>query len=113
MTKKEKLADNKQSMIEYFNLENNAQKEIYAIIRHVSKSGELRYISFKNISKYKDESYLADITHSIGEILGLSYSEKHGALKIKGCGMDMAFHTIYNLSSELYGDGYKLKSKII
>ena len=116
MTKKEKLAHNKKSMVQYLNLENNEQKEIYAIIRHVAKSGELRYISFKCNRHYKsmNETYLEDITHSIGEILGLSYSEKHRALKVRGCGMDMAFHTIYNLSAELYDeDGYKLKSRII
>jgi|TARA_R100000081_G_scaffold90498_2_gene65811 hypothetical protein len=103
--------DIKNKMVEYLNKDNKT--EIYSVIRHVARSGEMRYISFHVISSYNNENYLGDITKSIGLILDLPYSEKHNGLRIKGCGMDMAFHTVYNLSDELYGDGYKLRSKII
>ena len=67
----------KQELIKWLNLEAREEREIYAIIRHVSQSGMTRYISFMNIDNGKRSSkpYMDDITQMIGKILGLSYSE--------------------------------------
>jgi hypothetical protein len=32
-------------------------------------------------------------------------------VKVHGCGMDMGFHAVYELSGALFGDGYSLKHK--
>ena len=89
-------------------LENNNQ--VYCIIRHVSESGMSREISLHVID---DEKRLCDISYSASQIIGWNQG-KSGGIKVSGCGMDMAFHTVYTLSSILY-DGYGsiLKSDIV
>lgn len=36
--------------------------------------------------------------------LGWTYDDKNEGVKVNGCGMDMAFHTVYSLSSVLFRD---------
>jgi hypothetical protein len=54
-------------------------------------------------------------SYTIAGLLNRGYSEKngHNAVICKGCGMDMGFDLVYNLSSVLYGDGYKIKQEWI
>jgi len=82
---------------------------IHSIIRSVSNSGMSRNISFK----ITDKDNILDLSYHIAKALQYPFNDKHHAIKITGCGMDMAFHVVHNLSHALYGTGYKLKSKII
>jgi len=82
---------------------------LQAIIRQVSNSGMSRSISFKVI--YKKE--LIDLSWWISKALEYPFNDKHHAIKIWGCGMDMSFHVVHNLSHVLFDNGYKLKSEII
>lgn len=82
---------------------------IHSIIRTVSSSGMTRNISFK----ITDKDNILDLSYHIAKALKYPFNDKHHAIKITGCGMDMAFHVVHNLSHALYGTGYKLKSKII
>lgn len=56
---------------------------VYCNLNHVSKSGMQRVISFQ-------------------------MSKKHDGLTVNGCGMDMGFSVVYNLSSILYPKGFKV-----
>ena len=82
---------------------------IHSIIRSVSNSGMTRNISFK----ITDKDNILDLSYHIAKALQYPFNDKKHAVKVSGCGMDMAFHVVHNLSHILYGTGYKLKSKII
>ena len=81
---------------------------IYGIVRHVSQSGMYRVIDLYVI---RDNRPLR-ISYSAGILLE-RYDEKHEGAKAKGCGMDMIFHLVYNLSYALYGaTGGKLNREL-
>jgi hypothetical protein len=63
----------------------------------------------RGLTRFIHPSYL------IAGLLNRSYSEKkgHNSIVCNGCGMDMGFDLVYNLSSVLYGDGYKIKQEWI
>lgn len=83
---------------------------IYCILRSVSKSGMNRKISVI----YKDR----DISYHVSKVIDYKCVEKfgHQALNVSGCGMDMGFSVVYNLSYALFAKikqtdpGYALKS---
>ena len=82
---------------------------IHAIIRSVSSSGMTRNISLKAIN----DNEIIDLSWHIAKAMDYTFNDKHHAVKVGGCGMDMAFHVTHNLSRILFNDGYKLKSRII
>lgn len=71
---------------------------IYGIIRSVSRSGMQRTIDFYAFTD-NDYDYL---TGYIGHALDMR-RDKSGALVVGGCGMDMVFHVVHNLSYTLHG----------
>lgn len=73
---------------------------IYTILRHVSSSGMSRDISLIYIKN--GDPYF--ITYHAAHALGDSLKERNGsdAIRVNGCGMDMGFHLVYNLSSVLF-----------
>jgi hypothetical protein len=85
--------------------------KVYTILRHVSSSGMSRDVSLV----IGDGEDIADITYYAAQALGdkLIESKGHRAIKVNGCGMDMGFHLVYNLSSVLFAGqeraGYVLK----
>jgi hypothetical protein len=88
-----------------------AGTKVYTIMRHVSSSGMSRNISL--VIANGDE--VIDITYYAAHALGdkLIESKGHRAIRVNGCGMDMGFHLVYNLSSVLFKGqdraGYVLK----
>jgi hypothetical protein len=44
----------------------------------------------------------------IGRKLKIDFGGYNG-IKVGGCGMDMGFHVIYNISKTLFNDGYAIK----
>lgn len=83
---------------------------IYTILRRVSASGMSRDISLKVIKG--GEIY--DITYSAGVLLDMKLTKSsYNSLRVNGCGMDMGFHLVYNLSSVLFNGqeraGYKIR----
>jgi len=77
---------------------------------HVSRSGMYRHISvhkphIENGEAVRMQNYSA----YIARVLGRSFN----AVGVGGCGMDMGFELIYNLSAKLYGDGYAIKQEWI
>jgi hypothetical protein len=71
---------------------------LYTILRHVSKSGMSR-----RISVYSEGMRMLDSL--VSEVTGYKFASKGDGLVVSGCGMDMGFHLVYNVSSALYG-GY-------
>lgn len=80
---------------------------VYTILDHVSSSGMSRAIRTVLLNC---ENGKADATHpnyAVGKALGLRHWKWQGheqdALVLSGCGMDMGFHLVYELSYLLYG----------
>ena len=80
---------------------------IYTMVDHVSRSGMMRHIRTKVVRDGK----IYDPTYFVAEVLDMRRVRDSNAIKVTGCGMDMGFHLIYNLSLVLFGDGYALKHR--
>ena len=110
-TKKEQKAEQTTEALDYLRdlFEGDVKPVVGTILRHVSKSGMSRDISFY----YKEEN----ITYYVARALGdkLRSSNGFNAVRVSGCGMDMGFHAVYSLSCALYGSanrgGYTLGHK--
>jgi len=83
-------------------------KTLYTKLDSVSRSGMTRKITVLDIEG-ETPSYW---NYYVSEVLNMKL-DKNGSLTVKGCGMDMGFHLIYNLSLALHGDGYKIKHRWI
>mgnify|MGYP001574902063 CR=1 FL=1 len=79
---------------------------VYTVLRHVAKSGMTRWIDLYVI-KGNEPVW---ITGYAGQALGTPQSrsdwEKSRGLRVGGCGMDMGFHLVYNLSRVMFPDGF-------
>jgi len=76
---------------------------VYTKLNHISRSGMTRSIE---VMVFRDNAPV-NVTYSVSEVLGYKIHNKHWGLKVVGCGMDMGFSVVYNLSSALYrGIGY-------
>ena len=81
---------------------------IYYSIGHVSQSGMSRDIKFWLI-RNNEPLFLNGY---IAEILGYKMRD-NGTIRVHGCGMDMGFHVISNLSRKLFGGDYSLLHRMI
>ena len=70
---------------------------IHSVIRNVSRSGMSRRIDFYVI----DGTRLQYLTGWMSVLFDRTRSD-HG-MRVDGCGMDMCWHTVEQLSSALYG----------
>ena len=71
---------------------------VYCVLRHVSRSGMQREISFfiegmRNIDWY------------VERVLEMRRGKRDGIV-VGGCGMDMGSHIVYNLGYVLFPDGF-------
>ena len=78
---------------------------IYGDVKSVAKSGMFRKIAFYCVV----EGEIQRITYEVALVLGLKHED--GCLAKKGCGMDMVFAVIYDLSVALYDAPYKIKNR--
>ena len=74
---------------------------VYTIVRHVSQSGMSRDIDTYIMGN--DEPI--KITYITKTLLGLRWGKNEG-VRIGGCGMDMGFALVYDLSCALFPDGF-------
>ncbi len=75
---------------------------VHTVLRHVSQSGMMRHIDVIYIKDNKPTNLNLYI-----EKLGLYKRKKDGwSLRVSGCGMDMGFSVVYNLSSVLFKDNF-------
>ena len=75
---------------------------VSTVLRHVSSSGMSRSIS----PVICGEDGPTDLTWLVVRALGDRFDQKNGGIKVGGCGMDMGFHLVYNLSYTLFPDGF-------
>ena len=74
---------------------------VYTTLKHCSRSGMSRVI---DLYIMRDNVPLR-ISWSVGTLLE-GYDLKHGGAKASGCGMDMGFHLVYELSRCLFPGGF-------
>lgn len=72
------------------------------ILRHVSRSGMSRSISVV----VQDEDGIRDVSYLVARALGDKLDRDRGGVRVGGCGMDMGFSLVYNLSATLYPEGF-------
>jgi hypothetical protein len=81
------------------------------VLRHVSQSGMSRDISVF----YKGLNITWYAARAMGETIKDKYGQR--VIRMSGCGMDMGFALVYDLSSTLYGfdnrGGYRLSQEWI
>ncbi len=85
---------------------------VYTILDSVSRSGMSRQI--RVVLPYtRDDGTIDHLhpNHAISTALGIRQAKRGDGLIIGGCGMDMGFHLVYELSHALYGDGYPCLGK--
>lgn len=75
---------------------------VYTSLNHVSRSGMQCAISTYIIT----ENGGRDISYDVAEIIGNTMHKK-GGIKIDGCGMDMGFAIVHQLSYALYPNGFE------
>jgi len=74
---------------------------VYTVLRHVARSGMSRRIDLYVIQD-GEPRWLSGLYKNADGI-------RHGkfdAITVQGCGMDMGFHLVYNLSRMLYGNTF-------
>jgi len=74
---------------------------IYTVLRHCSASGMQRSIQCLVMRDNQPWDY----SWLVKRALGYRLNEKHGGVKIGGCGMDMGFHLVNTLSYCVHGVG--------
>jgi len=75
---------------------------VYCILRHVSRSGMSREISFRTVDR--------DVTYLFALVGDYRRGTRDG-LKVQGAGMDMGFAVVYDVSRRLYPDGFGVKGE--
>jgi len=87
-------------------------QEVYTVCKHVSRSGMLRHIDVFAIVDGKPQSLNRYV-----EALGLYNRAKDfkannaDSLRVSGCGMDMGFAVVYDLSSAVFKDAFRCVGK--
>lgn len=75
---------------------------VYTTIKHVSRSGMSRSI---NVTVIKDNKPRW-LSYWVAKAIDYPFDEKREAVKVGGCGMDMGFALVYDLSGALFPEGY-------
>lgn len=78
----------------------------YTLVTKVAPSGMSRHIMVTGSSKRGE---VENVSWYIAKLLDWTYKDNTRSVFVGGCGMDMGFHLVYTLSSELYDDGYAIK----
>lgn len=99
-----KQARERQEAIDYLRELIKPGDTVYTILKHVSRSGMYRVIDLYVMIDNQPRR----ISNTAADLLG-GYDYKHEGCKASGCGMDMGFHLVYNLSYALYPEYKCLK----
>mgnify|MGYP001566261164 CR=1 FL=1 len=77
---------------------------VYTVLRHKARSGMMRAIDLYKVDNNGDPYWLSSL---VARATGLTFSKRYEALVAGGCGMDMGFHLVYELSAMLYPQGFE------
>ena len=75
---------------------------VYTHVEHVSASGMMRIISVRVIRDNEPQ----DITAAVAAITNLKMDRDRWGVRVSGCGMDMTFWLVYELSRALWPEGH-------
>ena len=86
---------------------------VYTVLRHVSRSGMLRYIDAYVMRNNEPRRIIQVLNEDqLKQVLDMfKYVRDKEGFKISGSGMDIGYHLVYTISQILFNDGYKLKQK--
>lgn len=77
---------------------------IYCVQRHVARSGMCRHIDFYQIQNDTKSPSVQCISAWVADLLGYPRDKKGNSVIVRGCGMDMGFAVVYELSKTLFPD---------
>lgn len=81
---------------------------IYTIVKQVARSGMSRRM---NLYLIRDNQPIW-LTRRVAVALDMGFHDESDTLIVRGCGMDMGFSTVYDLSRTLFdGNGYALNQR--
>lgn len=103
MTKKQEKEERKQEAIRYLKSMIKPGDTVYTTLKHVSRSGMYRVIEL--FISHNDR--IVNITGQAAIALDDKYDQRHYGIGVGGCGMDMGFHLVYNLSYVLFKGGFQ------
>lgn len=79
-------------------------QDVYTNVHHVSQSGMSRDISVHIV----EDGSISDISYHVAILCDYPMGKK-GGIRVGGCGMDMGFSVVYDLSSRLFPDGFGIE----
>lgn len=84
---------------------------VFTVLDSVSRSGMQRQIRLV-VLKCEDGKVI-DLhpNYAAACVLGWPQDKRRDGIKVRGCGMDMGFHLVYELAAAMFGDGYALKQR--
>lgn len=95
--------EEKEKALEYLRDYCKPGTTVYTVLRHVSDSGMTRDISLHVITQDNGKPGIYDISYLVARAEGYSRNRDNGGVRVSGCGMDMGFHLVMNLSYCLHG----------
>ena len=76
---------------------------VYTVLRHVSRSGMSRGIDCY-VMQDGEPRWVSRLVH---RATGFSFDKKRDCLRVGGCGMDMGYHVMMNVSYAIHGHSDK------
>ena len=75
---------------------------VFTVLRNQSRSGMSRRIDCYKL----EDNQPRWLSRLVAKATGFTFSDKHEAIRVDGCGMDMGFHVVSTLSRVLCPDGF-------
>lgn len=94
------MTTDRQEAIKRLRKEIKPGSTVYTISRHASRSGMSHSIS---VVQVKGNGEIREWDHLAAVAIDAKVDQRHGGIKVGGCGMDMGFSIVYDLSHALYG----------
>lgn len=99
----------------------NERKEAVLALREIVKPGDTVYVSLKHVSRSGmlrviqpfiiQEGRPRHIGYLAAKAIDLPYDRNKEGVRIGGCGMDMGFALVYDLSRVLFPEGFKVDGR--
>lgn len=86
---------------------------VYCVLRHRSRTGMQREIGLVVFRGPLDRLYPVHPNLAAAEVLGMRLNARGDGVVVRGCGMDMGWHLVNNLSRALYGRDNALRAEWI
>jgi len=97
--------ENQKEAMEFLKAHLHPSDTVYTVLRHVSRSGMMRRISPVIIINGEP----IDISWYVAKLGLFPRKYPNEALTVEGCGMDMGFYVVYELSRVLFPEGFKVE----